>query len=240
MGRALGELAYTGDVYALGEAMTRGESRPARGYQERVAEGRVEKETRKPHVVYRSSALSEVDPALVGGRGRSVREAGLMAERVREEFRRSKGEDEPVDEDGLTNEQKYERRLILNRKSAAASRVRREAYIKALEQQCDKIEVAFDILIAQHAKEKKQREEMEEAKRRSAGMLSLIEDQSDEQAHADELHCAKSDSAGAKSESLGTKSENIEAVSSLPIDAWFAGDFSDLLDVDIEESLLFM
>lgn len=78
------------------------------------------------------------------GRGLSaVERARLEAEGERERFKASRRVSEDIVDDDmlntgmLTEDQvraaKYERRLQMNRRSAAASRVRREAYIKILE-----------------------------------------------------------------------------------------------------------
>lgn len=97
------------------------------------------------HVIYKSSALNRAAPSLVAAAGPTlinstlaIQEANAEAERVRDAFKLEKcGPDIDVGDgdDEATNAKKYERRLLMNRHSAAASRVRREAYTKALEAQ---------------------------------------------------------------------------------------------------------
>lgn len=96
-------------------------------------------------VIYKSSALQRSAPSLVASaapatisNSHAIKRASAKAEAVRDEFKLAKcGPDIDVgDGDGddeATNAKKYERRLLMNRHSAAASRVRREAYTKALE-----------------------------------------------------------------------------------------------------------
>lgn len=96
-------------------------------------------------VIYKSSALHKTDPTLVSlatpaalSASCGIKRAAATAERVRDEFKLAKcGPEIDVGEgdDEATNAKKYERRLLMNRHSAAASRVRREAYTKALEAQ---------------------------------------------------------------------------------------------------------
>lgn len=115
-------------------------------------------------VVYRSSALGAVDGILEkGGKGRFVRRAGGIAERVREMYKVSKGAEGAEDqgEDGLSKGDKYDRRLVLNRRSAAASRVRREAYMKALEAQLDELEACYDDVVERLESEKARRRALE-------------------------------------------------------------------------------
>lgn len=102
-------------------------------------------------VNYRSTALAETAPELVSSvdskdtsRIPAILAANQQAERVREDFKRkgrarrnsaaSNKNGAPLDEEA-DKAGRYDRRLKMNRESAAASRVRREAYIKALEQQ---------------------------------------------------------------------------------------------------------
>lgn len=94
-------------------------------------------------VIYKSTALLATDPKLAASgapeilsRCRSIRNANARAEAVRLEFKEKKQIDigTPIDgNDNASKEKKYDRRLKMNRQSAAASRVRREAYTKALE-----------------------------------------------------------------------------------------------------------
>ncbi len=119
-----------------------------------TTEGDERKRTTHTHnmVNYRSTALAETAPDLVSSvdskdvsRIPAILAANQAAERVREEFkkktsrsRRSSAANKngagPLDEEA-DKAGRYDRRLKMNRQSAAASRVRREAYIKALEQQ---------------------------------------------------------------------------------------------------------
>lgn len=68
----------------------------------------------------------------------AIEKANLEADEVRDRFKAQKQDpnEEEIDEEGsadVVKSLKYERRLKMNRRSAAASRVRREAYTKALE-----------------------------------------------------------------------------------------------------------
>lgn len=94
-------------------------------------------------VIYKSTALNNTAPNLVAAadpvsmtNSGAIQQANDQAERVRDQFKLEKcGPEIDVGEgdDEATNAKKYERRLLMNRHSAAASRVRREAYTKALE-----------------------------------------------------------------------------------------------------------
>lgn len=104
-------------------------------------------------VHYRSSALESVKHTMgiLGDRSNSdvmkcpgVIAAAEVAERAREQFKLSKlpsnSNRNPilssgVDGGGIDKAERYDRRTKLNRHSAAASRLRKEAYIQALEQQ---------------------------------------------------------------------------------------------------------
>lgn len=96
-------------------------------------------------VIYKSSALVRTDPILVAKASPAalsascgIRRAEADAERVRDEFKLAKcGPEINVGDahDEASNALRYRRRLLMNRHSAAASRVRREAYTKALEAQ---------------------------------------------------------------------------------------------------------
>lgn len=105
-------------------------------------------------VRYRSSNLEITAPELVAQASaeaisatRAIQEANAEAERVRENYRKRRlseeGNEEIEGDDEESNARKYERRLKMNRNSAAASRVRREAYTKALEAQLVSMEQRF-------------------------------------------------------------------------------------------------
>lgn len=102
-------------------------------------------------VSYRSSALEATAPSLTAvaddakvQNAPPVREAQRIADRVRQKFkqrnnrgkRASKGGKSSAGGEGDDTDKagRYDRRLKMNRDSAAASRIRREAYVKALEQ----------------------------------------------------------------------------------------------------------
>lgn len=104
----------------------------------------------RPVVHYRSTALEEM--GMVTNRDvhavPAVIAAAATAERIREEYKRktklqrsTNGDDDDMDlgvnvgEGGVSKAVRYDRRTKLNRDSAAASRLRKEAYIAALEQQ---------------------------------------------------------------------------------------------------------
>lgn len=126
-------------------------------------------------VVYHSSALAATDPALVAkvderevAQSPSVRRAAATAEAVRETFKR-KGRGGPAGPTGgvakpgsgeAAKADRYDRRLEMNRHSAAASRVRREAYIKALENELTLHDRDGDSLKAQLAKERAENEQL--------------------------------------------------------------------------------
>lgn len=78
----------------------------------------------------------------------SIQNANAAAEHVRLAFKAGRAAP-PADADAhddVSNAKKYERRLKMNRQSAAASRVRREAYTKALEAELVKMETAYKSL----------------------------------------------------------------------------------------------
>lgn len=94
-------------------------------------------------VIYKSSALVRAAPAIANAATQAeiastlaIQRANQKAESVRDQFKQNKYGPE-IDigdgDDEATNARKYERRLKMNRSSAAASRVRREAYTKSLE-----------------------------------------------------------------------------------------------------------
>lgn len=101
---------------------------------------------RQGSVLYRSGALKEVAPELVAPADspevqncRAVLLAHAMAERVKTHFKKQillpvsdKGVNKPRPSQA-EQARRYDRRLPLNRNSAAATRIRREAYTKALE-----------------------------------------------------------------------------------------------------------
>lgn len=109
-------------------------------------------------VIYKSSNLANTAPNLVAQTNpetvsavRAIREANAVAERVREDYRRASDPSqlgEAIEgNDDESNAKKYERRLKMNRKSAAASRVRREAYTKALEAEIVKMERDYNKVV---------------------------------------------------------------------------------------------
>ncbi|PXF40609.1 hypothetical protein BWQ96_09672 [Gracilariopsis chorda] len=81
----------------------------------------------------------------------SIRHANVQAERVRDQFKADKESEilQARSEAGDSNAEKYERRLRLNRHSAAASRIRRDAYTKALEAELIKMERSFRAFVQQ-------------------------------------------------------------------------------------------
>lgn len=102
--------------------------------------------SRRSVVHYRSSNLEATNPTLAlsvdardTARVPAIVKANALAETVREQFKkRSRAQRQQRLADPASSEEaekagRYDRRLKMNRQSAAASRVRREAYIKALE-----------------------------------------------------------------------------------------------------------
>ena len=93
-------------------------------------------------VIYRSSTLQRSDPELVATAGQEsisksqgIQNANMRADAIRDSYRNPGPPNDatPLGNDEQSNAKKYERRLMMNRRSAAASRLRREAYTKALE-----------------------------------------------------------------------------------------------------------
>lgn len=115
------------------------------------------------HVIYKSSALERTAPGLVAAAtadkvsaARSIQAAVATAEHVRLSYKATKDAPPPdtVGDDDASNAKKYERRLKMNRHSAAASRVRREAYTKALEAELVNMEACYRDVLAQLEVEK--------------------------------------------------------------------------------------
>ncbi|CDF36173.1 unnamed protein product [Chondrus crispus] len=116
------------------------------------------------HVIYKSTALQRAAPSLVAAASanaisatKAIQRAADEAEKVRDDFKLSKcgPEIDLVDgDDEATNAKKYERRLLMNRHSAAASRVRREAYTKALEAQIVQLEGNMNSVVKAYEAEK--------------------------------------------------------------------------------------
>lgn len=108
-------------------------------------------------VIYKSSALERTAPTLVAAAtpevvsaAKSIQAANATAERIRVSYKSKKDPDvgDAVDgDDDASNAKKYERRLKMNRQSAAASRVRREAYTKALEAELINMEANYNKLL---------------------------------------------------------------------------------------------
>lgn len=110
-------------------------------------------------VIYKSTNLALAAPDLVASTApqhvsavRSIQNASETAERVRNSFRSRKQTGQQLGEaivgsDDESNAKKYERRLKMNRESAAASRVRREAYTKALEAELVNMELNYKKLL---------------------------------------------------------------------------------------------
>lgn len=93
-------------------------------------------------VIYRSSKLQRSDPELVAtadaesvSKSQGIQNANMRADAIRDSCRNPSPPNDatPLGNDEQSNAKKYERRLMMNRRSAAASRLRREAYTKALE-----------------------------------------------------------------------------------------------------------
>jgi hypothetical protein len=107
--------------------------------------------TRLPprRVIYRNAALTSTAPDLGATVHDSelIREAQRIAEEVRDKFKAMKTsvEDMPTvtGEGESADAMRHKRRLQMNRRSAANSRLRRDAYVSALEKQLMKVEVEF-------------------------------------------------------------------------------------------------
>lgn len=100
---------------------------------------------------------------------REVELAKSEAEQVRESFKAKKAVVPEVEtpqgaSEEVANAHKYERRLKMNRQSAAASRVRRDAYIRALEKHLAALEAKYIDL----------QEEYEASKEQTAMLRSLV------------------------------------------------------------------
>jgi bZIP transcription factor len=99
-------------------------------------------------VLYKSSALAAAAPSLAFRRyekSQYIAAAAAEADAVRDRFKAERFADAGVEEvDGepehVAEEKRYVRRLVLNRHSASASRLRKEAYISALEAQLARLE----------------------------------------------------------------------------------------------------
>jgi hypothetical protein len=111
-------------------------------------------------VLYKSSALAATAPSLAFKRYDSTHIAAAAAEadEVREKFKSEQLEAAGVAEvEGESEEaacaKKYVRRLLLNRHSAAASRLRKEAYVSALEKQLSALENEYRNLLGQYGAE---------------------------------------------------------------------------------------
>lgn len=138
-------------------------------------------------VHYKSSALDEI--GMLKNRPISevmncpgVLAASEAAEKVRAEFKRKekqKREEKelPVVEGEIGKAERYDRRTKLNRQSAAASRIRKEAYIKALEQQLllhdDKYKELERSLVEEQTAHSKLKQDVQTA----ASMVSVKEEQ---------------------------------------------------------------
>lgn len=118
-------------------------------------------------VIYKSSNLALTAPDLVArtkpeavSTVSAIQKANAVAESVRENYHRTAGPSVKAEtiegSDDESNAKKYARRLQMNRRSAAASRVRREAYTKALEAEIIKIENDYNIAM-EHLQEERAR-----------------------------------------------------------------------------------
>eukprot|EP00177_Eucheuma_denticulatum_P007000 GFKZ01012732.1.p1 GENE.GFKZ01012732.1~~GFKZ01012732.1.p1 ORF type:complete len:298 (-),score=74.41 GFKZ01012732.1:706-1599(-) len=136
-------------------------------------------------VIYKSSALNRAAPSLVAAADparinstRAIQQANEEAERVRDAFKLEKcGPDIDVGDgdDESTNARKYERRLLMNRHSAAASRVRREAYTKALEAQLVQHEELLKRITVMYEMEKEKNRRMMEEE--GDGAVEVVEEE---------------------------------------------------------------
>lgn len=123
-------------------------------------------------VIYKSTNLARTAPDLVASASpdvmssvRAIQKANETAERVRDNFQserekqleRDTASNDPIfgnDED--SNARKYKRRLKLNRQSAAASRVRREAYTKALESEIVNMDSTYKKIVQELEEEREE------------------------------------------------------------------------------------
>jgi bZIP transcription factor len=104
-------------------------------------------------VLYRSSALAATCPELAFRRRTSARiaAAAAQADACRDKYKlaqeiKSGCADAPGDSAALRDSKKYRRRLLLNRHSAGASRLRKEAYVGALEKELAELESVYEDL----------------------------------------------------------------------------------------------
>lgn len=106
-------------------------------------------------VLYKSSALAATAPGLAFRRRPSARiaAAAATADACREAFKAAQlakagcaAEDDVGISEETRNANKYLRRLLLNRHSASASRLRKEAYTAGLERELADLEVQYEEL----------------------------------------------------------------------------------------------
>lgn len=104
-------------------------------------------------VIYKSSALAKTAPHLANKTYNSecIIAAQEQAEDVRIRFKAGQVDDKGVPivqgEGQAADAQRHNRRVVLNRRSAAASRVRKEAYVSALEAQLARLEEHYNNLV---------------------------------------------------------------------------------------------
>jgi bZIP transcription factor len=109
-------------------------------------------------VLYKSSALAAAAPSLAFKRyehSECIAAAAAEADAVRDRFKAERFADAGVEEvegepEHVAEEKRYVRRLVLNRHSASASRLRKEAYISALEAQLAKLEQELRLPIREY------------------------------------------------------------------------------------------
>lgn len=104
-------------------------------------------------VIYKSSLLARTAPGLASAAASDsacVAAAAATAEAVRAQFKAQQERgDVPAAADGTgdaADAARHKRRVTLNRHSAASSRLRREAYVGALEQQLANLEKSYNAL----------------------------------------------------------------------------------------------
>ena len=118
-------------------------------------------------VIYKSTNLNTTAPELVAlasedkvSAVQAIQKANAIAEKVRDDYRLQTTPQAVttaiLGTDDKSNAKKYERRLKMNRQSAAASRVRREAYTKALEAELVNMEASYKKLLALIAYEREE------------------------------------------------------------------------------------
>jgi hypothetical protein len=117
-------------------------------------------------VIYKSTALARTAPGLAAGNdavraSKRVRAASERADAVREAFKASRLEEvgipaAPTEDGDEADAVRHKRRVALNRSSAASSRLRREAYVSALESELahaelyvDDVEAKFEVAQAE-------------------------------------------------------------------------------------------